>query len=98
MKQFLTVCLMLALGIGCKQPAPDSHAHNADGSHPEEGPAAISYTQYSKQSELFVEFKPLIVGKTSSFATHLTVLGEVFKPLTRGKVTLSLIINGKGIR
>ena len=48
----------------------------------------LAYTLYTENSELFVEFKPLIVGETSKFAAHFTILGENFKEiLTLEKVT-----------
>lgn len=59
---------------------------------------SLAYTLYSHKTELFVEFKPLVVGKESKFAAHLTKLGETFKPLKEGKITVSLIVNEKGIR
>ena len=58
----------------------------------------MSFTVYTDQTELFVEFKPLIVGQTSSFAAHLTRLGSTFKPLTEGQLTVSLVKGTKGIR
>ncbi len=54
----------------------------------------LVYTLYSNRVELFVEFKPLIVGEVSRFAAHLTVLGESFKSLDEGRVTVSLTENG----
>jgi cobalt-zinc-cadmium efflux system membrane fusion protein len=58
----------------------------------------LAYTLYTDHSELFVEFKPLLVGETSKFAAHFTVLGEKFTALTDAKVSVSLIIDDKGIR
>ncbi|MET0758928.1 MAG: efflux RND transporter periplasmic adaptor subunit [Flavobacterium sp.] len=58
----------------------------------------LAYTIYTENSELFVEFKPLVVGKTSKFAAHFTVLGENFKALTDAKITVSLIIGDHGIK
>lgn len=58
----------------------------------------LAYTIYSEKTELFVEFKPLVVGSTSTFAAHFTILGENFLPLTSGKVTVSLVIGENGIR
>lgn len=54
----------------------------------------LAYTLYSEHTELFVEFKPLVVGEVSRFAAHLTILGDVFLPLTEGKVTVSVERNG----
>ncbi|MCF6154695.1 MAG: hypothetical protein E3K36_05465 [Candidatus Brocadia sp.] len=53
----------------------------------------LVYTLYTDKSEPFVEFKPLIVGETSKFAAHFTQLGETFKAVTEGSVTVSLIGN-----
>jgi membrane fusion protein, heavy metal efflux system len=102
---FSTVALgwMLVLA-GCGDAPQHAHdgatAEEAHG-HPhgeEAGPPSLSYTVYTDQTELFVEFKPLIVGQTSSFAAHLTRLGENFKPLTAGQLTVSLVKGNKGIR
>jgi membrane fusion protein, heavy metal efflux system len=99
MKQFIAAAF-LVLGLwACTSPASEEHAHNADGSHPEEeGLQAVSYTLYSDTSELFVEFKPLVVGTTSKFAAHLTRLGEQFTPYTEGTVTVSLLVGSKGVK
>lgn len=58
----------------------------------------LTYTIYTDHTELFVEFKPLVVGSKSKFAAHLTVLGENFKALTDAKITVSLIVEDKGIK
>jgi len=58
----------------------------------------LAYTLYTENSELFVEFKPLVVGETSKFAAHFTVLGENFKALTDAKITVSLIVGNQGIK
>lgn len=58
----------------------------------------LAYTLYTDNTEMFVEFKPLVVGSTSKFAAHFTVLGENFKPLTDAKITVSLIIGSSGIK
>jgi membrane fusion protein, heavy metal efflux system len=67
--------------------------------HPHaEGPATLAYTLYTDKTELFVEFKPLVVGESSRFAAHFTKLGDNFTALEEGTITLSLVTNGKGIR
>ena len=58
----------------------------------------LAYTLYTEKSELFIEFKPLVVGQTSKFAAHLTRLGENFLPYTEGTVTVSLIVGDKGLK
>ena len=90
MKYLITICLLTVGIIGCKRKAAKEV--------PEEGLQALAYTLYTGRSELFVEFKPLVVGQTSKFAAHLTVLGENFLPYTEGIVTVSFIQNEKGIK
>lgn len=99
MKQFFVVPLLVLILMACNNQASDQHAHNPDGSHAEEVVLApLSYILYSDSTELFVEFKPLVVGSTSKFAAHLTKLGKRFTPFTEGTVTVSLIMGNKGIK
>ena len=39
---------------------------------------SVSITKWTEKTELFVEFAPLLVGKETSFAVHLTDL-DTFK-------------------
>lgn len=82
--------LIPVLLIGCSQSSQETeHEH---------GPEPVVHTVYSEKTELFVEYKPLVVGSPTAFATHLTVLGETFQPLKKGEVTVSLIVDNKGVR
>jgi cobalt-zinc-cadmium efflux system membrane fusion protein len=91
MKIKITALLLLLFAFtGCN----NNNGGKAEGSDME----SLAYTLYTDKSELFVEFKPLVVGETSKFAAHFTILGESFKALTEAKVTVSLIMDGKGIR
>jgi len=80
----LFVCVT-TLFVGCKndnkEPSGHGHAHIDP----------LAYTIYSEKSELFVEFKPLIVGQTSKFAAHFTKLGKSFTAITEGSVSVKLI-------
>ena len=78
------------------------HTHDVVGgsaSHAPHDPetTVLSYTLFAHDYELFVEFPPLIVGKTSPFAAHFTNLAN-YKPVFEGKVTVSIIKDGKGLR
>jgi RND family efflux transporter MFP subunit len=98
MKHIFAAFFLAVAIIACNNPATE-HPHAPDGSHPgEEGLQSVSYTLYSNKSELFVEFKPLVVGSTSKFAAHLTKLGENFLPYTEGTVTVSLLQGNKGLK
>ena len=60
--------------------------------------ATVSYTLYTKKSELYAEFKPLIVGKASRFTAHLTKLGSSFQAYTAGQVTVTLQVGGQTVK
>jgi membrane fusion protein, heavy metal efflux system len=91
MKYLFTICLLWVAMIACKQVTRKQSTVASD-------LESLAYTLYTDKSELFVEFKPLIVGQTSKFAAHLTLLGENFLPYTEGTVTVSFIQDGKGIK
>ena len=98
----VSLCLSLLIA-GCsrtEEHAQDGAATEEAHGHPHEESALepVSYTIYTDKTELFVEFKPLVVGETSSFAAHLTRLGEKFTPLTEGQLTVSLVKGNQGIR
>jgi len=94
------ISFVIAAGLlaGCKE---DIHQHggaehghpHGDEAHTDAVPGPLAYTLYTDKSELFVEFKPLIVGETSKFAAHFTQLGKSFKAITEGSVAVSLIGN-----
>lgn len=88
----MTLFVLLFVGCTDKTAGELSSEQQASGLEP------LAYTIYSDKSELFVEFKPLVVGSRSNFAAHFTILGENFLPLTEGKVTVSWISGENGIR
>lgn len=73
------------------------HSHGDEGDHSHGDESSVSITRWTDQVELFVEFKPLVVGEISRFAAHFTQLSD-YKPVQQGSVTVSLIIGDKGIR
>ena len=88
----LLLTILIALLASCQQSnTSEEHAHEPEST-------TLSYTLYSEKTELFVEFKPLVVGHSSAFAAHFTKLGETFTALEEGAITLSLIVDQKGIR
>ncbi len=94
MKRWILV-LVAALTFSCQRSATPEEEH---GHAHEPETATLSYTLYSDKTELFVEFKPLVVGQSSRFAAHFTKLGETFTALEQGTITLSLVVKEKGIR
>lgn len=92
MDKILITFFIASLAFSCQR-GDVSDEHGAA----EELPS-LAYTLYSDKTELFVEFKPLVVGELSTFAAHFTKLGENFTAIDEGSVTLSLIVDEKGIR
>lgn len=90
-KIILPLAIISTMLFGCSQ----EHSH--DGETQEHGLEPLAYTLYSEKTELFVEFKPLVVGNESKFAAHFTKLGERFTAFTEGTITLTLIVNGKNV-
>ena len=92
MTRSLILLFVALVWTSCQRNTSSEHGHSHD-----EG-TTLAYTLYTDKTELFVEFKPLVVGQSSRFAAHFTKLGESFTSLDSGKITLSLIISDKGIR
>lgn len=94
MNKGVVIFFIASLALSCQRSGvSDEHGH----AHAEES-ASLTYTLYSERTELFVKFKPLVVGQLSTFAAHFTRLGENFTAIDEGSVTLSLIVDEKGIR
>jgi membrane fusion protein, heavy metal efflux system len=96
LKLFVAIGVICVLSCNNNHNASNEHGHGHD--HEAGGLEPLAYTLYSNKTELFVEFKPLVVGSKSNFAAHFTILGDVFLPMTKGSVTLSLIVGDSGIR
>ncbi len=95
MKYIIIVLAFLAMS--CNSKTEDAHAHNPDGSHAGEEIPRLSHTIWTDKTELFVEFPALIVGNSSRFAAHFTVLDK-HQPVREGSVTVSLIKGDQGLR
>ena len=73
-KAFAGALLAVLWLSGCGSPA---------GEH-SEAPGLV-YTHYTADSELFVEFPPLVVGQSSRFLAHFTRLAD-HSPVRAGQV------------
>lgn len=95
--------VMSSLIIACNNNKnKGDHTHDIVGGHEahdnhEHGGGLLSYTLFSNDYELFVEFPVLTVGQTSAFAAHFTRL-STYKPVEEGRLTVSIIKGKKGIR
>ncbi len=98
MNKYVLYMLLFAALAACRQQAHDEkddhgHDHSTGADHHGEL-EPLAFTLYTDSVELFVEFKPLIVGQESRFAAHFTRLGKHFTPITSGSVSVSLEVIG----
>ena len=93
------IALLSLVVFSCQSTEDHGHSHDEEGghSHVSDGKPAVDYTVWTDQTELFVEFPALVVGESSRFAAHFTVL-DGHQPIREGSVTVSLIKGDKGIR
>ena len=90
-RRLLVVALAMALAA-CGRLPDFGHAHDEAGGHDHGGEeATLVYTHFTDRTELFVEFPPLVAGRTSRFAAHVTRLDD-FRPLVSG--TLDVLLEG----
>lgn len=78
--------IMLALTLLALTACVHTHTHTHD-THTHED--KLQLTAYNDRLEAYAEATPLVVGQESNILVHLTHLDN-FKPLQKGKVTLSL--------
>ena len=74
-------CLGLLVGLLTSCPQPSSTEEKQEHS--------ISITQWTRETELFVEFSPFVVGKETPLAVHLTDL-TTYQPVSSDTLTTSL--------
>ena len=101
------MCLTIGLGVGCEQDHGHDHSrdHGGDPAHDhgrdhdhggeDDGPEPVSVTVWTEKLELFVEFPPLVVGRSSAMHAHFTDLSD-FSSLDEGTVRLALVDGGPG--
>ncbi|WP_181918467.1 MULTISPECIES: efflux RND transporter periplasmic adaptor subunit [unclassified Wenzhouxiangella] len=95
------LALLILLGSGCSVGDEAGHDHGAAGAGEDEhdnAPAgeSVVVTDHSAQTELFVEFPPLVAGETSRFAAHITRLSD-FQPMRAGRLDVVLEQDGRTV-
>ena len=73
----IVVLLSTTLGAGCRGA---SEAKKTD-------PPSLNVTGWTQKTELYMEYPPLVTGRSAVFAAHLTDLAG-FRPLTAGRPRL----------
>ncbi len=84
-KLFLYSALYAVFLSGCGH-------HHETGSHEAHHVDKMLYTAYSDRFEVFAEADRFVAGKTSNILSHFSVLPK-FKPLEKGKITITLKVN-----
>ncbi len=82
--------IMSVVAVGCghsHNQAADEHAHEEN----------LQLTAYSAAFEVYAEATPFVAGQPSDILAHFSFL-ENFKPITEGKITVSLITGTEGVR
>ena len=86
------LCFVFASLLACGH----GHDHDKSGGHGSAEPAELpgqSVTLWTDRTELFMEYQPLIVGKETRFAAHVTVDANG-KPVTSGSATMTVAMAG----
>src|SRR5687768_3651481 len=60
-----------------------------------EEPPKLDVTSWTDQTELFMEYPPLVAGQTALFAVHLTKLAD-FSAMTAGRPSVEMLPAGGG--
>jgi len=56
---------------------------------------SLNVTNWTEKTELYMEYPPLVAGRTALFAVHLTTLAD-FQPLAAGRPRLEFIPDSGG--
>ncbi|MBL7953086.1 MAG: efflux RND transporter periplasmic adaptor subunit [Flavobacteriales bacterium] len=91
MNKYVLFPLLYAALMACQRPRHDEKDTRG---HDHGEMESLTYTLYTDSVELFVEFKPLVVGQETHFAAHFTRLGSLFTPVDHGAAAVSLSVLG----
>ena len=86
--KLIRLALFCALGLtGCGRSGPDQ------GAVPDL--PTLDVTNWTARTELFMEYPPLVAGRTALFAVHLTRLAD-FKPVDQGQAKVEFTLESGG--
>ena len=90
----ITLALLLTCACGAHEHEhAGGEAHHHDHGDTQDERPALSYTDWTDTTELFMELRALVKGQESPCAAHVTKL-EGFEPPAQGKVTV--VLRGAG--
>lgn len=89
-----STCVLFLCAAACGHRHDDAHGHAEKGGPGEAAELpGQSVTLWTERTELFMEYQPLIVGKETRFAAHVTEVPS-FKAVTAGSATITVTIAG----
>ena len=89
--KYLMIALLIIALAGCKHHHDHDHA-----THGHVHDESLQLTAYNTEFEVFAEATPFVVGQPSDILAHFSSLKD-FKPITEGKITVSLIVGTDNI-
>lgn len=95
MKQLFFQVVVALLLVAC-QSKQNNSGNSGEGATAADLPS-LSYTIYTDQSELFAEFRTLVVGDTAKLGGHFTRMADNFTAITDGTITLTLTVGDKTV-
>jgi RND family efflux transporter MFP subunit len=84
----LSILLITFSFSGCDQPENEAMQHE------DLDAIKVQYVVYSNEYELFAESDPFVAGESANVLCHFSTLTD-FKPVENGKITATLVVNGK---
>src|SRR5580765_8220470 len=82
---YLLMTIALAANVACAPQAKPAEAETK----------TLDVTDWTEKTELFMEYPPLVAGKTALFAVHLTQMQD-FKPVTAGQARVEFTAEAGG--
>ncbi|MGY6741392.1 MAG: efflux RND transporter periplasmic adaptor subunit [Cecembia sp.] len=70
--------------------SPHDHHHEEQAETP-----SVSLLAYTENHEVFIDFAPLVSGRSTTLFVHLTQLGDTFQAVEEAKVDLQFELGGK---
>ena len=83
--------ILLTCGLAFLASCQQAHDH----SHDEQEFPTVALTAYSENIELFVDFEPMVAGKTTTMMVHVSLMNERFIPLENGTINAVFSMDGK---
>ena len=96
MKRIFFIIALVGIFSSCNNNHDDGHGHENPHEHSVDHIEleVESHTVWTEKTELFVEFKPLIVGKSSTFLAHYTDMNS-FKAIENASTSVLLVTDNQ---